>query len=208
MEKSGKGTWQNKDRYVNPRPQKTAAELKTDFEKVVSTYLENRPYLPRQDKKVSELEIRFGTNNKAVRALTKIDYDNVIKQLYACGFKPEIESGLQILRIQSQYIDKQSGQTRMSNIRAEVVGTDLIREYCRTNNLRKVIDLPSTVFNKIKFTQKSNAQDSNNSTVQKVDLDDFGFRVSYQMEQDYNIQSPIAKKLLDGWTDSKKCFVV
>ena len=35
----------------------------------------------RQDRKQNEFEIRFGTNSTSGRSLSKIDYDNVVKQL-------------------------------------------------------------------------------------------------------------------------------
>jgi hypothetical protein len=133
---------------------KDSKQKKEEFENIVKSYLESKPYLSF-DRKVSELEIRFGTNPKLSRPISKIDYDNVVKQLLACGFKPENIEGTQILRIQSEYTDPKSGITKMSNIRAEISGSDLIQEYCRTNSLQKVIDMPSTVFNKLKFTKKN-----------------------------------------------------
>jgi hypothetical protein len=133
-------------------------------------------------------------------------YDNVVKQLYACGFKPENSRGNQILRIQNEYVDNRTGATKMSNIRAEIVGTDLVQEYCRTNNLQKVIDMPSTLFNKIKFTQKMSASDSKGEYIRKLDMEDFNFRVSYQTEQDFNIQSGVARNIISKWVDSKKLF--
>ena len=133
-------------------------------------------------------------------------YDNVVKQLYACGFKPENSRGNQILRIQNEYVDNRTGQIKMSNIRAEIVGTDLIQEYCRTNNLQKVIDMPSTLFNKIKFTQKMSATDSNGAYIRKLDMEDFNFRVSYQTEQDFNVQSGLSRNIISKWVDSKKLF--
>tara|TARA_B110000285_G_scaffold222356_1_gene276430 strand:- start:3149 stop:6652 length:3504 start_codon:yes stop_codon:yes gene_type:complete len=187
------------------KPVRTMKQKKDDFERVVGQYLESNPMISRQNK-MNELEIRFGTNPKVSRPINKMDYDNVIKQLYACGFKPENKQGNQILRIQNEYIDNRTGQLKMSNIRAEIVGTDLIQEYCRTNNIQKVIDMPSTLFNKIKFTQKMSAMDNEGKYIRKYDMEDFNFRVSYQTEQDYNIQSGVARNIISKWTDSKKMF--
>ena len=187
---------------------KDSKQKKEEFENIVKSYLESKPYLAF-DRKVSELEIRFGTNPKLSRPISKIDYDNVVKQLLACGFKPENIDGTQILRIQSEYTDPKTGITKMSNIRAEISGSDLIQEYCRTNSLQKVIDMPSTVFNKLKFTKKSTAikQEGNVVTfIKKLDMDDFNFRVSYQTEEDFNIQSNIARNIISKWMDSKKMF--
>ena len=110
---------------------KNTAKSKEDFENIVKQYLESNPIM-RTDKKINELEIRFGSNPKLAKPISKIDYDNVVKQLYACGFKTNNDNGTQTLRIQNEYIDPRSGLTKMSNIRAEIVGTDLIQEYCRT----------------------------------------------------------------------------
>jgi hypothetical protein len=184
---------------------KTIKQKKDEFESIINHYLESNPLI-RQDRRVNELEIRFGTNTKLARPITKIDYDNVIKQLLACGFKAQIPDGIQILRIQNEYVDPKSGITKMSNIRAEIVGSYLIKEYCRTNNLQKIIDMPSTAFNTVKFTQKSNAMTKGGQPIQRLDMDDFNFRISFQTEQDYNVQSIVARNIISKWTDSKKMF--
>jgi hypothetical protein len=96
----------------------------------------------------------------------------------------------------------------MSNIRAEIVGVDLIQEYCKTNSIQKLIDLPSTISargSKIKFTQKSPPM-INEKPLRAVDFLDFNFRASYQMEQDYSVESNIAKNIINKWSDSKKIF--
>ena len=187
------------------RSAKEIANKKDEFEKIVRYYLENNPSVSL-DRKSHELEIRFGTNPKLSRPLTKIDYDNVVKQLKACGFVADIITGNQILRIQNEYVDNRTGQTKMSNIRAEIVGPDLIQEYCRTNSLQKVVDMPSTILNKLKFTQKMTAKRPSGEFINKVDMDDYNFRVSYQTEQDYNVQSNVARSIISGWADSKKRF--
>jgi len=187
---------------------KDSKQKKEEFENIVKSYLDSKPYLAF-DRKVNELEIRFGTNPKLSRPISKIDYDNVVKQLLACGFKPENINGTQLLRIYSEYTDTRTGITKLSHIRAEITGSDLIQEYCRTNSLQKVIDMPSTVFNKLKFTKKSTAikQEGNVVTfIKKLDMDDFNFRVSYQTEEDFNIQSNIARNIISKWMDSKKTF--
>ena len=185
------------------RTAKEIANKKQEFENIVRYYLENNPSV-LLDRKSQELEIRFGTNPKLSNPITKIDYDNVVKQLKACMFTSENINGNQILRIQNEHVDKRTGQTKMSYTRAEIVGTDLIQEYCRTNSIQKVIDMPSTLLNKLKFTQKMTAKRPNGEFINKVEMDDFNFRVSYQTEQDYNVQSPVARNIIAGWTDAKK----
>ena len=187
------------------KPVRTSKQAKEEFESIVGQYLESNPIISTNNK-TSELEIRFGTNPKVSKPINKMGYDNVVKQLYACGFKPENSRGNQILRIQNEFVDTRTGQIKMSNIRAEIVGTDLIQEYCRTNNIQKVIDMPSTLFNKIKFTQKMSAMDSKGGYIRKLDMEDFNFRVSYQTEQDFNVQSGLSRNIISKWTDSKKLF--
>ena len=184
---------------------KTQKELKEGFESIVHHYLESNPFF-RTDNKTSELEIRFGTNPKIAKPITKIDYDNVVKQLYACGFSPENEDGIHMLRIQNEYTDVRTGQRKMSNIRAEIIGMDLIQEYCRTNSIQKIIDMPSTVFNKLKFTQKMSAMTRSGEIIRKLDMPDFNFRVSFQTEQDFHVQTNFARKIIDRWNDSLKIF--
>jgi len=184
---------------------KSAKQKKDEFESIVRSYLESNPVI-KTNRKTNELEIRFGTNPKQSRPISKIDYDNVIKRLYSCGFKIDNPDGSQILRIQNEYMDSRTGQTRMSNIRAELVGTDLIQEYCRTNSLQKIIDMPSTTHNKLKFTQKLSSLDKSGVIIKRLDMDDFNFRVSYQTEQDFNIQSTLARNIISHWMDSKKMF--
>lgn len=180
-------------------------EKKEEFHRIASLYLESNPLLSTNNK-TSELEVRFGTNPRIKKPITKTNYDNVIKQLYSCGFKTENNNGNQMLRIQNEYTDPRTGQTKMSNIRAEIVGTDLIQHYCETNDIQKLVNMPSNVFNKIKFTRKSFPKDKQDKFIQKLDMEDFNFRVSFQEEQDFNIHSNIARNIMSKWVDSKKIF--
>lgn len=184
--------------------EQTAKQKKQAFENVVKEYLESNPII-RNGRKQNELEIRFGTNHRLAKPLSKIDYDNVVKQLQSCGFSPENPDGTQILRIIPETVDSRTGKSKMQ-IRAEIVGTDLIQEYCRTNSIQTVINMPSTLFNKIKFTKKVSAVDKSGAFIQRVDMDDFNFRVSYQTEQDFHVQTDVARNIISRWQDSKKIF--
>lgn len=193
---------------------------KAEFETMVEFYLASNPGFEDKKRGISELEVRFGTSNKRdnkcrhiIPPISKIDYDNVIRQLYSAGFTTTDPEGFSILRIQNEYMETREGETRISNVRAEIMGLDLIQEYCRTNNLQKLIDLPSTAnasADKIKFTQKTPPQVVGHRDEKKplkfVEFGDFNFRVSYQLEKDYNIRSDVAKQILAKWTDSKKLF--
>ena len=188
----------------SPVINKTTKQQTQAFENVVKEYLESNPVI-RNARRQNELEIRFGTNHKLAKPITKIDYDNVVKQLYSCGFLPENVDGLQILRIIPETIDLRTGKSKMQ-IRAEIVGTDLIQEYCRTNSIQNVINMPSTLFNKIKFTKKVSAIDKSGAFIQRINMDDFNFNVSFQTEQDFHTQTDIARNIITRWTDSKKIF--
>jgi mRNA capping enzyme/mRNA capping enzyme, catalytic domain len=196
-----------------PNPEKpeskseNAVHTAKDFENMVSFYLASNPVVEK-NRKISELEIRFGTSRYA-KPISKIDYDNAIKQLYAAGFTTNDPDGLQILRIQNEYYDLRSETMKMSNIRAEIVGVDMVQEYCKTNSIQKLIDMPSTITangNKIKFTQKSPPFGTEGKPLRPVDFTDFNFRASYQMEQDFTVESNISKNIINKWTDSKKIF--
>jgi len=187
--------------------EKKERDPKTDFETMVEFYLANNPAL-RKDYKTSELELRFGSNSKIGPPVSKINYDNVVQQLYSNGFKCANPEGLSILRIQNEYMDARDGETRISNIRAEVVGLDLVQEYCKTNNLQKLIDMPSSVSaksEKIKFTQKTPPL-VKDQPLKAVDFSDFNFRVSYQMERDFSTRTEVAQNIISKWNDSKKLF--
>ena len=87
------------------------------------------------DNKVSEVEMRFGNKNNSV---SKIDYDNVAQTLRNNGFVPENPNGFHSLRIIPDYRNNK-GELKRSNIRAEIIGVDLIQEYCKTNSLQKLL---------------------------------------------------------------------
>lgn len=187
--------------------EKEIKDPKKDMEILVTYYLASNPIL-RNDWKNNELEIRFGTNSRLSRPITKIDYDNVVKKIFSNGFITNNEKGLQILRISNEYIDNK-GMTKISNIRAEMVGLDLIQEYCKSNSIQKILDMTSSfigINSKVKFTQKTPPLSKDNLPLRPVDFHDFGFRVSYQTEQDYTPNSNIGKNIINKWSDSKKLF--
>ena len=105
-----------------------------------------------------ELEVRFGTRKTEKTSIQRQDYDHIIKHLYAAGFKPTDNnlSGTQYLRISDDNI---------KNLRIELLGKDIIQEYCRNNNLRTCLEnprhstsVPTNDFPvKVKITTKTNA---------------------------------------------------
>jgi len=190
----------------NPITQMNIA--RSNFNQLLKQYLEDGIFKHNQTK---EFEIRFGTNSESSRPLSKIDYDNVVKQLLRSGFSSENKNGSQMLRIHYQdsltneNLEK-TGKMKMSNIRAEVVGVDLIQEYCRTNSIQKIIDMPSNFSNKIQFTQKSSTKNAKGEWQRPVDMFDMNFRVSYQYEQMFHTKVPFIKNVIDTWSDRKKTF--
>jgi mRNA (guanine-N7-)-methyltransferase len=186
------------------------------LEQMVAMYMKSNPFIAGanyQTKRVPELEVRFGTGkNELSRPISKIDYDNVVRTLYAAGWRAEHgDQGIALLRIQNEYYDRRTDRNKISNVRAEIAGLDLIQEYCRTNNLQKLLDVPSNtnaLADKIKFTQKQSARYDGEAGdyVRPVDFPDMGFRVSYQNESYFNPRADISRKIIADWTNSKKLF--
>jgi hypothetical protein len=177
---------------------------KEAFHDRLKQYLAGGNPMFRSDKKINEFEIRFGTNTQSGRPLSKIDYDNVVKQILRCGFTTQNANGSQMLRI--NYQDSLTDERKMSNIRAELIGIDLIQEYCRTNSIQKIIDMPSNLTDKVKFTKKSSTQDANGNWQKPIDMFDMNFRVDWKLEQDFNTQVPFIKSVINTWADRKKTF--
>jgi hypothetical protein len=180
---------------------KKTKEAKSQFESVLEYYLESNP---RIDRKTNEFEVRFGTKSYGSnRPISKIDYDNVVKQLLAFGFETNNKDGVQMLRIRPEYIDVKTGIVKMSNIRVEINGIHNIEEYCKFNSIQKLIDHPYFNSNTLKFTQKMSATNKDGSFLKPVDFDDMNFRVSYQLENDYSVRSPIIQSMIQNWAKSK-----
>lgn len=185
---------------------------KKDMERVFAHYLASNPSATITRKK-PELEVRFQGINGA--PLTKIDYDSVIQHLYASGFYSNNPNGVHILRVIPEYVDERTGITKLSNIRAEITGVDLIQEYCKTNSIQHLLNLPSTLSasaNKIVFSQKTqipiNPEDYKGPKFRPVDNDDFRFRVGYQYENEFGPHSELVRGIIETkrWADSKKVF--
>ena len=185
---------------------------KEDMEKIFAHYLASNPAKSLQRKR-PELEVRF--QGVGGTPLTKIDYDTAIQHLRAAGFTTTNPTGLHILRVIPDFIDPKTGLTRQSNIRAEICGSDLIQEYCKTNSIQALLNLPSTLSaasNKIVFTQKTQIPiDSRNERGHKfrpVDNDDFRFRVGYQYENEFSPRNDLIRSMVETkhWADSKKVF--
>lgn len=190
---------ENKENEENER------NPKKELDEMVSVYLASNPLLKR-DNKTNEMEIRFGTGTKMSKPITKINYEIIVNHLFSAGFKSDNINGTHMLRIKNEYIESRTGLTKISNVRAEIIGLDLIQEYCKTNNIQKIIDKKMIAHGSgIKFTKKTPPM-INNKYLRQVVFTDLNFRVSYELEEDFGTSSNIARGIIANWVDSKKIF--
>lgn len=161
------------------------------FDNIINSYLEN---VTNTTDGISELELRFGTRG-VNNPISKIDFDNVIQKLKSVGFQIE-NTNTYSLKIQSEYVDKKSGQTKLSSVRVEINGLPDIQKYCRSNSLNDVNAI---------FLQKNYAV-VNEKTIFPVNMDDYNFRVSYQKEKTIGSYSSFAENIRSSWEESKKIF--
>ena len=188
---------------------------KIAFEFMIESYLDGLTSIEKN--KIPELEVRFGTGNpnnnqNIVKAISKIDSDNVVKQLYNAGFTCESKDGQHLLRItpDTSHINK-NNETKKSKVRLEIVGFDMIQSYCQhAEDLREILKLPriTTSTNPsdfVKFTLKSDAQVMD-KYLPAVAFKDFGFNVSYQIERNSDPHSNENNEFLSHWNDLKKTY--
>ena len=90
----------------------SSSVLSSDFTRIVSQYLEN---LLDKSEGIPELEIRFGTRGNA--PTTRENFDSVLQKLLSSGFA-FIKKNAYSLKIQNEFIDQKTGQTKLSLIRA------------------------------------------------------------------------------------------
>ena len=157
-------------------------------------------FLPREsDNANDELEVRFGTR----KPITEIQFDSVIAKLKSLGFTVDNLSGSYRLTIQTEYTDPKTGFTKISNVRAEVSGLSNIQEYCKTNS----IDMSPTshLARNVQFVQK-NRKMVDDEMLSAIDFENFGFRVNYKTEGKRNSSSPLIRKILKEWNETKKVF--
>ncbi len=173
----------------------SASDKQSEFANIVSQYLDG--ILDKTDGN-PELEIRFGTRGNG--PTTREHFDGVIQKLLSSGFSFIKKNGYS-LKIQNEFIDKKTGQTKLSLIRAEIHGINDIQNYCKTN-------MPDEKY--VLFTQKMYAKASGGGgggeTIHPVIFDDFNFKVSYQREKHIANTSTLARSILKSWNDNKKTF--
>jgi hypothetical protein len=190
----------NKKNKIQDTKPVSSNYLQNQFDKLVKTYFQLNPYVKGTSNN-KELEIRFGT--RGIKHFTKNDYDNVIKKLKSSGFTSVNENGFYSLRIQNEFLDKNTGRFKLSNIRVEINGLTEIKEYCSHNEINKILVKNPSI---VKFTKKMSIKDEKGEYIRPVNFDEFNFRVSLQDEEETYRSSGINKFIIDNWLKSKKNF--
>jgi len=167
-----------------------------DFANLIKLYYQATPF--SQSNKNHELEVRFGT--RGIKPLNKNDYDNVIKKLKSYGFTSINEVGTSSLKIQCEYLDKNTGKFKLSNTRVIINDLFLIQKYCKSNDIKAIM---KENVNTVSFVNKNNVF-INNNKIFPVNFDEFNFRVSYQIEE--NISMASKNFILQSWDKNKKTF--
>ena len=201
------------------------------FENAVKDYLESCSTTKLSQNiqlGIPEFEIRFGILNP----ISKTDYDNVVRELLRNKWSSKNIDGTQLLRISTEFYDtripqrnlednesdsvlrggKRPSEFKMSNIRLEIIGTDMIEIYCKTNSL-EALKNTSAANKKLKFTQKKPAPRPigpliNGKYLPFIDYKDFNFRISSQNELVYPITSEneSIRKIMNDWNPAAKHF--
>lgn len=183
---------QNKKNQIQLRDDKH----ENDMDKLVKLYYDNINAfaLPLME---PELEVKFGT--KGNKPLTRNDYDNVIKKLKSNGFKHLDNKSSHYLRIQSEFTTK-SGYKRMSSNRIEIKDLNIIQQYCKSNNLKKIYEQDQS---NLLFIEKS-LFNVDKKRIFPVNMNDFNFRVSYNIEK--KLETKVIMSILNNWEENKKTF--
>ena len=176
------------------------SHLQLQFDKLVKLYFGSNPYIKGSSTN-KELEVRFGT--RGIKHFTKNDYDDVIVKLKSLGFSCINENGFYSLRIQNEFLDKNTGKFKLSNVRVEINGLTEIKEYCSHNDIQKILVKGPAL---VKFTKKVSVKDEKGNYLQPVNFDEFNFRVSFQEEEETFRTSGINKFIIENWQKSKKKF--
>jgi hypothetical protein len=147
-----------------------------------------------------ELEVRFGTGG--IKPFTKSDYDKVIKKLKTRGFQCMDETGEYSLRIENQFLEKNSGKIMQSPVRVEINGLTDIQRYCKTNDIKEVSKnkvFPIGFTNKKRYFSKTQ-----NKPIQPFVNADFQFKVSLQTEEKPVLA--VRNNIMEDWSKYKKGF--
>jgi hypothetical protein len=177
---------------------------KKEFEVLVSTYLgflKNN----KSHKITPEFEIRF--NNE--KQISKIDFDNVVKQLYSSGYKCQSKEGQHLLRItpESDFVNKDK-EVKKSKARVELIGLTTVQCYCeKGEDLQQTLSSSQIITsnNTIKFTIKSDVK-IDDTYLNAIKFEDFGFKVSYQNEFDSGPNDEMNFPMVSNWNKLRKTY--
>ena len=142
-----------------------------------------------------EYEIRFGTI-KGKEPITKIQYDNIIKQFISQGFN--VSEPEYILRIMCE-TRSEEGTYSMSDIRTEISGMSQITQYCKSNHIIYDGNLISKMYKKIPFS-------NNDIPIRPIDVPNYNFRIGMANEIPLHEGDIETKLLIDNWKENKKTF--
>ena len=160
----------------------------------------------------NELEIRFGTKRskdikdiKSIKSISKIDFMNVIGKLKSLGYYVSggNEEGSHSLKIQSDFIDPQSGVTRSSPFRVEISGVNSIKQFCNSNSVSEVMKTNRTA---VSIMSKKYIKDKDGENICPADVNAFNFRAAWQVEKTINPSSPFANTIISELEQAKKTF--
>ena len=202
---------EEKEESIIPREIKKKREIReprvfippqVQFKKLVDQFWETKPYIKNVSKN-NELEVRFGT--RGIKPLTKIDYDNVIRKLKSLGFTCANEEGNYLLRINNEFLDSSTGRFKMSNVRTEIKGFYGIQDYCKHNDIKKILNAHNSAYS-VEFDKKMPYTGEDKVRAIPANFDEFNFRVSFQTEERLNKYNGMIKNLTDTWEKTKKTF--
>jgi len=157
-----------------------------------------------------ELESKFGT--KGYKFIDKLDYMNVIQKLKSNQYSNITSNeGEYILKIQPKTINKKTGmfyKTKdFDTFRVEINGIKTIQKYCKTNDLKSIINFPNvTIMRKSDVFIENGTSQESQERVLPIEYEDFNFRITYKKEELLSKNSKIVKELVDNWNSYKKQF--
>ena len=145
-----------------------------------------------------EMEAKFGT--RGIKALTKLDYDNVVKKLLSSKWTCS-PVGEYLLRIQPEFLDIKTGTFKTGSsdrFRIEIKGVNSIQDYCKTNSIKMINDKNPYC---VSIMVKKPVPD-----MPSANFDDFNFRVTLNTEKPISKNGKIGLDIFDNWSKTKKTF--
>ena len=182
------------------RPKQDNRSDPMNFLKLVDKYINRLRTVDQEKRKIDlELEVKISSNGRTF--LTRMDYDNVVKKLKSLGYICQGDpGGIMLLRMSPEEINSKTGRIQISNVRAELIGTECIREYCKTNDIQKLFKENKSV----SFVEKSNWVKG--ERMDSVINNDFNFKMDLRSETDISIDYGKGAAILEKWNECKKTF--